>query len=507
MMLGQRPHFTKTSLCDLTFGCLSFLIYILMLLTTDQRHLDFGDGNYLYIAWRLANGAALYKDILVPQPPLLFVVGAALTLAGGQLQLFRLFSIVLTMLTGVLVYKMSAMIFRSAAVGLLSGVIYYVLPIHMYWGRGFQADLLMSVFLVLTLYLLVKGGKRNLVLASLTSLCASLAKFTFLPVLAFLLVYFFLVDRRGIRHFALPTILWHSIALLALHVYSEGWFTWSVLVTQSRAPYYDSSTMEIFLDGIQLILFREGGLVAMAFLGGLMATRKAENKHDLLLGVTLASSLPIVLTLRQGTYFYLFTSVEPFVAILSGYALVRLVQSYATWTSRVRMPQHRLAQVRSLALIALMTGSLAYVPTRILLFDQFLNFQLINNWSNAYTVQMVTQQIEAYSKDQDEILSPPYFAFLTHRKLVNDFSETWLWLVNYRSGDQKATIMIDSIVRRTSEKSVKIVIMDWRMQQIPPLSKSVSANYVLIARFELGGLEGVSVYVPLGSQVVPGSFR
>jgi len=506
-MLGQKPHLAKPSRCDLTFACLSFLIYILMLLTTDQRHLEFGDGNYLYIAWRFANGAALYKDMLVPQPPLLFVVGAALTLAGGQLQLFRLFNIVLTILTGVVVYKTSAMIFRSAAVGLTSGVIYHVLPIHLYWGRGFEADPLMSVFLVLTLYLLVRGEKRNLVIASLTSLCASLTKFTFLPVLAFILFYFSVVDRRGIRHFALLAVVWHSIAFLALHICSEGWFTWSVLVAQSRAPYYDSSTVEIFLDGIQLILFREGGLLAMAFLGGLMATKKAENRHDLLFGVTLASCLQIVLTLRQGTYFYLFTSVEPFVAILSGYALVRLVQNYATWESRVQARQPSLAQVRSLALIALMMGSLLFVPMRILLFDQFLNFRLINNWSNAYTVQMVAQQIERYTTDKDEILSPPYFAFLTHRKLVNDFSETWLWLVNYRSGDQKATIMIDSIVRRTNEKSVNIVIMDWRMQQISPLSKSVSANYVLIARFELGGLEGVSVYVPLGSQVVPGSFR
>ena len=52
------------------------------LATLSEGYIDFGDGNYLYIAWRLSEGAVLYQDILSPQPPLHLHVGAALVGLG-----------------------------------------------------------------------------------------------------------------------------------------------------------------------------------------------------------------------------------------------------------------------------------------------------------------------------------------------------------------------------------------------------------------------------------------
>ena len=35
--------------------------------TLNEGYIDFGDGNYMYISWRMSEGAMLYRDILSPQ--------------------------------------------------------------------------------------------------------------------------------------------------------------------------------------------------------------------------------------------------------------------------------------------------------------------------------------------------------------------------------------------------------------------------------------------------------
>ena len=82
------------------------LYLLLSLVTINQGYIDFGDGNYLYISWRLSQGARLYADIASPQPPLHLYVGRVLigvgeALGGGMLTLalVRLFSIALHLVT------------------------------------------------------------------------------------------------------------------------------------------------------------------------------------------------------------------------------------------------------------------------------------------------------------------------------------------------------------------------------------------------------------------------
>ncbi|MCA9426139.1 MAG: hypothetical protein KC994_13745, partial [Candidatus Omnitrophica bacterium] len=55
------------------------LVYILIIrVPFNHAYLDFGDGNYQYISWRMTEGVSLYTDILSPQPPFHLWTGAAL---------------------------------------------------------------------------------------------------------------------------------------------------------------------------------------------------------------------------------------------------------------------------------------------------------------------------------------------------------------------------------------------------------------------------------------------
>jgi hypothetical protein len=47
-----------------------------------EDYIDFGDGNYLYISSRIADGMVLYRDIMAPQPPCHLYLGALLIKIG-----------------------------------------------------------------------------------------------------------------------------------------------------------------------------------------------------------------------------------------------------------------------------------------------------------------------------------------------------------------------------------------------------------------------------------------
>src|SRR5258708_6688069 len=82
------------------------LIYALYTLAQwNEGYIDFGDGNYMYIAKRIAQGVVPYRDILAPQPPCHLFLGAAIVRlsqffhADSALYFFRAFSLLLHLLT------------------------------------------------------------------------------------------------------------------------------------------------------------------------------------------------------------------------------------------------------------------------------------------------------------------------------------------------------------------------------------------------------------------------
>ena len=71
-------------------------------------YVDNGDGYYLYAAHRLAQGAVLYRDVMGTQPPLTYVLGAAVFKLGGALTTVRMVSALLRALSTALVVLIAA---------------------------------------------------------------------------------------------------------------------------------------------------------------------------------------------------------------------------------------------------------------------------------------------------------------------------------------------------------------------------------------------------------------
>ena len=150
-----------------------------------EAYVDFGDGNYLYIASRLLEGKALYRDILSPQPPLHVCVGAALLwvgrLAGEPLTAVRVFSILLHLLTMAIVARLAWRLFGgqpsddrppdrlgpTAAVA--AAALYLLAPIGFWWTLCFESEPFEMAFLLASTLWFLDLKPRSMVCLLYTS--------------------------------------------------------------------------------------------------------------------------------------------------------------------------------------------------------------------------------------------------------------------------------------------------------------------------------------------------
>jgi len=475
-----------------------------MLLTTDRRYLDFGDGNYLYISWRFLEGVTLYRDILTPQPPVLFIIGATLLKVGDSWKVVRLFNILLGIATAFLVYKVSVDLFDNRKIALIAGATYYMLPIHLLWGRGFEADSLVTLFSLLSFMFFKAFNPKGMVLASLFTVLAIYTKYSFLPVLVFNLLYLWLRERRMFKFYSAPIAVLGIATLVSLNIYSSGLFIWDTLIFQSKAPGYPFDIpIDIALSGLSFIFSGEGAFIFLSLIGLLSLANRKKSRADYFAGNLLSSFVPLGLIFRQGTGTYIFYSAEPYIAIFSAYFIYELVVVYG---QRSMLAVNHLNILRSkfflrLFLIGLSTSSLYLMPCIDLCFKQGIDFQRFRNWSNAEQVEVIVDYIENYTSKNDAILSPPYFAFLTQRKLLFDYSETWLWLVLYENGESCAMELVKAITSRLESSSVKLVILDLRMKTIEPIYKAILQNYILVRR--VLAYDMLEVYIPKSVHIKP----
>ena len=113
MNTDQKKHWLNLEVIDLLFILISFIIFTVLLLSTDIRYLDYGDGVHLYIARRITEGVFLYRDVIAPHPPVLFITGSLLLRIHDSLMIIRLFNILIGIVTGVAIFLISNRFFTT----------------------------------------------------------------------------------------------------------------------------------------------------------------------------------------------------------------------------------------------------------------------------------------------------------------------------------------------------------------------------------------------------------
>lgn len=490
----------------------SFLLYALIsILTINQGYIDFGDGNYLYISWRLTQGVRLYSEILSPQPPLHLLVGRTLIslgeqMGGGMLTIYivRIFSILLHLLTGWLVLKISDRLFGDRWVSALSAAIYVFLPVGFFWAKGYQSEPLEIVFLCLGFYGLLLGTSGGLVLGGLCGALSLFTNMTAVPYVALWVVYV-LVSRRGqLMHFLLPLVGVCGV-MLGYFYYTAGDAYLQNVFFNQVGSFHRTDPLGYAVGKIISqsgnVLLAQGGFVLCAVLGAILYLSQESLKvHRVAVWYFFWGLGSIVFVSKGGTQDYIFSLAEPMIAVFSAFFLrFFYLGTFSAWMAErasglLSDRLTRAAALLTLALVLCARGSWE-------LFDTLSQGKYENpSWG----VQRVVDYIEHYAEPGETIWAPPYYAFLVRRPIVEDASETFIWFIRHLNqsyfgdDDPQVVELIRNIISQLDGEQVPVVILNLRPGQlgaIPEIRQAVEQHYTLVDDQIRSRNEDLRVYI------------
>ncbi|MGI8908411.1 MAG: ArnT family glycosyltransferase [Candidatus Sumerlaeaceae bacterium] len=466
-------------------------------------HLDFGDGNYMYISWRMSQGAVLYRDILAPQPPMHLLVGAAIARIGTLLPLphplyaFRAFSLMLHLATMVLLYRVALRITdgpeagissrRARLAGLIACAVYLLLPIGFWWTLGYQSQPLLVFFLMLTFYLQLKGCVACSVASGITGALAALTNMTTAPYLLLLAGYNLVRRPRLLLPFVLPLALIIAMVIIGAELYTHAYLD-NVIRNQVGAfprkellpPGENALTYalsKLYREGTE-VLRLEAGYLVLACLGlAVYAQRAPVPVRGLTVLFTLASFGAIVYVAKGGTVNYVFSVSEPYVALMVGYFVAAV--AHAWW------PRWRATQVSDFSPLA---GGVAVVLAVFCVTWVGLQHSWRTLKQDTYELPeaetlRIVDQIKSNCPQDGVTLAPPFYAFLAQRRIAADYSELLLWKLKYMNETVdrehgRAHEIIAKLAAMIREKRISFMALDMdQTYMIPEIKEAVDANY------------------------------
>ncbi len=508
-----------------------------VLSTWSLGYIDFGDGNYLYIGSRIAEGAVVYRDILAPQPPCHLFLGAALaklaSLLGLATPLFlaRAVSLGIHLATGLLVADLARRAWGSAASGVAAGAIFWLLPIDTWWSMAWQSEPLEILFLVIMIRFAIAEPRRGRdIMTGVFGALAALTNATAAPFLLVMIVFMALRDPRRAGRVAVPALVLAAAVTAALEVWTGGAFLNNVVLNQvgtyPRGHFWGYAVGEFVEQGGERlwrsgkiiregrdILYLEGGYIFFALLGFARLVRESpleRTERDGLAWFCLATLCSFVYVSKGGTMDYIFCLAGPAVALLAAgelIALARLVgvtivsateaggeTNSASAGAEVGSPVLRGLSV-ALRLCALaIFFSIALGPTaahyrRLASQAAFELPDLAHAGHDAdgnerANVERVLQWIERNSQPGDTILAPPFYAFASGRRIWSDYSELFIWRIkdlNDRQDENpkgEGWSKTRDLAEAIRNRELPIVIIELGQQgQLPEITDALAASY------------------------------
>ena len=483
---------------------LSVLYALCMVSSWNLGHLDFGDGNYMYISWRIANGAVLYRDILAPQPPVHFGIGFVLAKIGAffhhPIYAFRAYSLILHIVTMALVYACTVRIsvagkeetkerWRSA--GILAAILYLLIPIGFWWSAGYQSEptemgLMLGAFYLTTLF-----TPLGVFFAGVLMGLAVLTNMTAAPYAMFIAVGLLIRQWRLGSCYLLGLLPVVAIVLGAAEALTGACIENVFLNQVGSYPRPEllpqgTTVWGYFINKLvnegQDILRLDGGFILIGLLGVFtFAFKKTVPGHirEFVVLFVFCAILSFIYVTKGGTVDYIFTIGEPFVAMMGGWFLCNLWHfirqsgefpktKWADWT------------VFGISGAVVLIGLVVYFPGFL---HSVATLRQKNYEADEFRTMQIVREIKAATPEDGMILAPPHYAFIAQRKIALDYSELLLWTLKYLNEkidrqNGKAMQTVGKLSEMIRKKEIAFIALDMNQTaKIPEIKQAIDANY------------------------------
>jgi len=207
--------------------------------------------------------------------------------------------------------------------------------------------------------------------------------------------------------------------------------------------------------------------------------------------------LSIVYVSKGGTMDYIFTIGEPAVAVLAGLVLADLTARLECFRA-VPLRRHTGLLAWGAALGAM--GVAVWGPGAGFIMRTLgqQTYEL-----DEYRTLQVVDLIRQNTRPDDLVLTPPFYAFLADRKIVEDYSEIFLWTLKYYNEKQdgvrgRGIETVERIAQALEKKAVRFVALDMdQTARIPEIRSAIERNYQPLRQNEFRTLNTrLMFYVP-----------
>lgn len=465
-------------------------------LNWNEGYIDFGDGNYLYISSRLVDGLVLYRDIMAPQPPLHLYLGYliqkfARSVGFEPLYTVRFFSLALHLATFVVVYCLALRIFNCIKTATLAAIIYLFIPIGFWWSLGYQSEPTEIFSLLLALYFFLHHQPPGLIFSAFFGVLAVFTNMTAAPYV-FFTAFYAVVRRRSLWPYYIVTLICLLIFGMFIAEALTGAYFQNVIFNQvgtfpkkelSQESLLNYALRKITNEGKDVLVW-EGGVILLAILGLLHFIRHSSHPlKEYIAWYSFFSLCSIVFVSKGGTMDYIFTLGEPYVALFAGYFIVLIWNQITplnfSLSSVIRLDKDSIPLLRFCLLFGLIIVTFGIGVRFIVATLKEQTYELPER-----EVKKVKYYIQKYTQPGDAILSPPFYAFITKRKVVEEYSEIFIWTIKYWNErlvfktPAEGVRKVENISRAIYNREIPLIILDLaQTARIPEIRQAIDQGY------------------------------
>ncbi len=456
-LLGKyAPH--------ILFGLLAMAYLMNSIAAISIDYIDFGDGNYLYLSWRVAEGERLYSDLPSPQPPLHLLLGALLVkLGGGTLLLVRVWQAVQRILIACLVWTVGEELGKNKSVGGLAASLYLLLPEGFWWALGYQSEGLEILLLTFGVVAYLRGVRGSawspwMVLCGFSACLALYTNMTALVYVGVQIVALAYTHRRHLLRGYFAGLVWPCLLMfLFFFLWSDGEYIRHVWSRQVGT--FPGGTLveklgyclaKLLVEGGDIAAY-QGGLVAIAAAGMIltagMPSSKAHPERMYLLWWAMSGIGSIIFVIKGGTVEYIFTLGEPAVAVFAGLFLYTLFLGSDTFVPvRSRGPSRFLVSTRWLLVFAVLAPILFWRAGQLIAASAVRSMSVIE--CPEAGVKTIVKVIQDRANPDDPVLVPAHYAFVAQRPMAQHLSSTLILTSAYYEEFGQFLQEIDPALRR-----------------------------------------------------------